>query len=328
MPAAAGRQPEAESGLEVDPERNARFIAALPSKESVCMTTLLSRTRLASITSCRPAIRSGRIDCARSSRRSKPNSSRRCCVPRRRWLRSMRWRRAIRANTSRLFATPIRPKGWSRLDADTTMSPGTLRSGAAWRRRRRAGGRRGDDAARSQNAFVATRPPGHHAETAHADGVLLLQQRRHRRPSRAGGARRRARRDRRLRRASRQRHAGDLLEGCERDVLPRPTRCRSIPGTGALSERGDYDTIVNAPLRPGDGGEQFRDAMETSILPRLRDFAPDLVIDLGRLRCACARSARQSEPPGARLRLGDAETDAGRRRDRRWTAGLAARRRL
>ena len=35
---------------------------------------------------------------------------------------------------------------------------------------------------------------------------------------------------------------------------------------------------MNAPLRPGDGGEQFREAMETTILPRLEDFGPDLVI--------------------------------------------------
>jgi acetoin utilization deacetylase AcuC-like enzyme len=33
------------------------------------------------------------------------------------------------------------------------------------------------------------------------------------------------------------------------------------PGTGATSERGAHNTIVNAPLRPGDGGEQFREAM-------------------------------------------------------------------
>ena len=36
--------------------------------------------------------------------------------------------------------------------------------------------------------------------------------------------------------------------------------------------------MVNAPLRPGDGGEQFRAAFETRILPRLRDFRPELVI--------------------------------------------------
>ncbi len=35
------------------------------------------------------------------------------------------------------------------------------------------------------------------------------------------------------------------------------------PGTGAVSERGEHNTIVNAPLRPGDGGDQFRAAFET-----------------------------------------------------------------
>jgi acetoin utilization deacetylase AcuC-like enzyme len=50
------------------------------------------------------------------------------------------------------------------------------------------------------------------------------------------------------------------------------------PGTGAVSERGEHDTIVNAPLRPGDGGNRFREAFETRILPRLREFKPDLVI--------------------------------------------------
>jgi acetoin utilization deacetylase AcuC-like enzyme len=50
------------------------------------------------------------------------------------------------------------------------------------------------------------------------------------------------------------------------------------PGTGALSERGARNTVVNAPLSPGDGGDRFREAMESSILPRLRDFSPDLIV--------------------------------------------------
>jgi acetoin utilization deacetylase AcuC-like enzyme len=50
------------------------------------------------------------------------------------------------------------------------------------------------------------------------------------------------------------------------------------PGTGAISERGEHNTIVNAPLRPGDGGEEFREAFETAILPRLTNFRPDLVV--------------------------------------------------
>ena len=47
------------------------------------------------------------------------------------------------------------------------------------------------------------------------------------------------------------------------------------PGTGATGERGDHDTIVNAPLRPGDGGEEFREAFESRILPRLAAFGPN-----------------------------------------------------
>jgi acetoin utilization deacetylase AcuC-like enzyme len=50
------------------------------------------------------------------------------------------------------------------------------------------------------------------------------------------------------------------------------------PGTGAISERGEHDTIVNAPLSAGDGGDVFREAFETLILPRLHDFKPDLLI--------------------------------------------------
>jgi acetoin utilization deacetylase AcuC-like enzyme len=50
------------------------------------------------------------------------------------------------------------------------------------------------------------------------------------------------------------------------------------PGTGSVSERGEHGTIVNAPLRSGDGGEKFREAMETVILPRLREFKPDLLV--------------------------------------------------
>jgi acetoin utilization deacetylase AcuC-like enzyme len=50
------------------------------------------------------------------------------------------------------------------------------------------------------------------------------------------------------------------------------------PGTGAVGERGMHNNIVNAPLRAGDGGDQFREAFETAILPRLRDFKPDILI--------------------------------------------------
>ena len=51
-----------------------------------------------------------------------------------------------------------------------------------------------------------------------------------------------------------------------------------FPGTGEMGDRGEHNQIVNVPLRAGDGGEAFREAMEVAILPRVEDFAPDLII--------------------------------------------------
>jgi acetoin utilization deacetylase AcuC-like enzyme len=51
-----------------------------------------------------------------------------------------------------------------------------------------------------------------------------------------------------------------------------------FPGTGASDERGEHDTIVNAPLASGDGGAKFRAAFENVIRPQLRTFAPELII--------------------------------------------------
>jgi acetoin utilization deacetylase AcuC-like enzyme len=50
------------------------------------------------------------------------------------------------------------------------------------------------------------------------------------------------------------------------------------PGTGAKSETGAHNTVVNAPLRAGDGGDKFREAFETVILPRLAAFSPDFIV--------------------------------------------------
>ena len=49
------------------------------------------------------------------------------------------------------------------------------------------------------------------------------------------------------------------------------------PGSGATTETG-VGNIFNAPLRAGDGSQQFREAMRSIILPALDDFAPDLVL--------------------------------------------------
>src|SRR5208282_3568348 len=51
-----------------------------------------------------------------------------------------------------------------------------------------------------------------------------------------------------------------------------------FPGTGEIGDRGEHDQIVNAPLRAGDGSEAFLEAMKVAILPRIEDFAPDLIV--------------------------------------------------
>jgi acetoin utilization deacetylase AcuC-like enzyme len=43
-------------------------------------------------------------------------------------------------------------------------------------------------------------------------------------------------------------------------------------------ETGVFNNIVNVPLRPGAGSEDFRFAYRERILPALRNFSPELII--------------------------------------------------
>jgi acetoin utilization deacetylase AcuC-like enzyme len=171
-------------------------------------------------------------------------------------------------------ATPS--EGLVRLDADTSMSPGTFEAAL-----RAAGGaiHAVDEVflKKAVNAFVATRPPGHHAETARPMGFCLFDN--------AAIAARYAQTRHGIARAAvvdfdvHHGNGSQEIFWADRTVMYCSTHQMPLfPGTGAVIETGDFNTIVNAPLRPGDGGEAFRAAFDNRVLPRLREFAPELII--------------------------------------------------
>ena len=165
--------------------------------------------------------------------------------------------------------------GVRQIEADTHASPESLKAALTAIGGAMAGV---DDvfAGRADNVFVASRPPGHHAERDRVMGFCLFNTvaiaARHAR--KAHGAERVAIIDFDV-------HHGngtqDIFEA-DRDVLYCSTHQMPLyPGTGARDETG-VGNIVNAPLNPRDGSAEFRDAVRSRVMPALHNFRPDLVI--------------------------------------------------
>src|SRR5271154_6573566 len=158
-------------------------------------------------------------------------------------------------------ATP--KQGLAAVDPDTSMSPGSYEAAL----RASGGALFAVDEVMSgkvHNAFVPTRPPGHHAEVANSMGFCFFNSAaiaaRH--AQAAHGAERVAVVDFDV-------HHGNGTQDIfwdDASVLYGSTHEMPLyPGTGALGERGEHNQIVNAPLRAGDGGEIFREAFDTAI---------------------------------------------------------------
>jgi acetoin utilization deacetylase AcuC-like enzyme len=168
---------------------------------------------------------------------------------------------------------PKRDHKW--LDPDTVVSPGS------WQAALRATGaciHAVDQVmeGNADNAFCAVRPPGHHAEPSRAMGFCLFNTvaiaALHARAKH--GAERVAVVDFDV-------HHGNGTQAAfwsDPDLFYGSTHQMPLfPGTGARDETG-VGNIFNAPLAPGDDGDDFRLAFEQRIPPALDQFAPDLLL--------------------------------------------------
>ncbi|HMT14181.1 MAG TPA: histone deacetylase family protein [Aestuariivirga sp.] len=165
--------------------------------------------------------------------------------------------------------------GLEYIDADTTMSPGTLE--AAFHAV--GGAVAAVDAVmkgEAHNAFCALRPPGHHAGADYAMGFCYFNQ--------AAVAAYYARKTFGAARVAVMDfdvHHGNGTQDIfwtDADMFYGSTHQAPLyPFTGEAHEQG-VGNIFNAPLSEGTGSAAFREAMRTVILPALDDFSPDLLI--------------------------------------------------
>ena len=161
------------------------------------------------------------------------------------------------------------------IDADTAMSAGSAEAAL-----RSAGGAvAAVDAVMegwARNAFVATRPPGHHAEVAQAMGFCFF--------ANAAIAARHAKTRWGLGRVAivdfdvHHGNGTQAVFAADGSVFYGSShQYPCYPGTGDAGEVG-VGNIVNAPLPPRADGMQFRGAWDDIILPALEAFAPEMLI--------------------------------------------------
>jgi acetoin utilization deacetylase AcuC-like enzyme len=185
------------------------------------------------------------------------------------------------------------------LDPDTVMSAGT------WEAALRAVGagllavdQVFDAGSGVSNAFCQVRPCGHHAEKDRAMGFCLFSN-----VAIAGMYARARHGAERIAVVDFDVHHGNGTQDIfwsDKDLFFASTHQMPLyPGTGAVGEAG-VGNIWNAPLRPGDGGEPFREAVESRILPALRNFGPDLIL------ISAGFDAHEADPL-ANLRLVEAD---------------------
>ena len=135
-----------------------------------------------------------------------------------------------------------------------------------------------------QNAFVACRPPGHHAETERAMGFCLFN-------NISIGARHAQLKHGLMRVAivDFDVHHGNGTQQIfysDPSVLYASTHQMPLfPGTGEARTKPVWATSSTHLWPPATAAAELREAFEDRILPALNMFRPELIIVSGRLRC-------------------------------------------
>jgi acetoin utilization deacetylase AcuC-like enzyme len=129
----------------------------------------------------------------------------------------------------------------------------------------------------ARNAFCAVRPPGHHAESSAAMGFCLFNN-----VAIAAEHARAAHGMERVAIVDFDVHHGNGSQNHVyryRDLFYASShQWPCYPGTGMEHETGVFNNIVNVPLKPGSGSEEFRRGYAERILPALRNFHPDIML--------------------------------------------------
>jgi len=173
-------------------------------------------------------------------------------------------------------AAAVPAEGWAQMDGDTYLSPGSLTAAL----HAVGGACAAVDAVLTgtdTTAFVACRPPGHHAETATAMGFCLF--------GTVAIAAKRALDHHGLSRVAIvdfDVHHGngtqDLMWDEARCLFASSHQMPLYPGTGSPREVGAHGQIVNAPLSEGSDGAQMRRVYDSVIFPRLVAWQPELIL--------------------------------------------------